>query len=113
MPIHDFRCAAGHTHDELVKVSEIDDPQACPECGEPATRIFLTPPKLDWAGMAQGENAGPEFVDRFEKNHKKQLEKELKHEKEHGLPSISNEEIASAQKSEATAKMPAPKFDRK
>lgn len=46
--------------------------------------MWLTAPKLDWSGMAQGENAGPEFIDRFEKSHRKRAEQERKHQQEHG-----------------------------
>ena len=56
----------------------------CKKCGEPATLVFLTPPKLDWYGMAQGENAGPEFKDRFDRNHRRQAEKERKSWNENG-----------------------------
>lgn len=56
----------------------------CPDCGEPGKRVYLTPPKLDWAGMAQGESAGPEFIDRWEKVHKKETEKQEKALREHG-----------------------------
>ncbi len=83
MPIHDYRCGScGHEHAELVKWDELT--HQCPVCGNVSERVFLTPPKLDWAGMAMGENAGPEFIDRFERNHKKQKEKEAAFEREHG-----------------------------
>ncbi len=82
MPLYDFRCANGHVSEHLVPVgtSEVD----CPECGEPAKQVWLTAPKLDWAGMAQGPNAGPEFIDRFEKSRKQRAKAEQKHKEEHG-----------------------------
>lgn len=82
MPIHDFRCPDGHVHEALVKhgVNE----RVCPDCGKQAEKKFLTAPKLDWMGMAQGENAGPEFVARFDKAHKKRREQEQNHKREHG-----------------------------
>ena len=78
----DFRCPAGHVHEALVKrgVKEHE----CPECGDQAQQVWITPPSLDWAGMAMGENAGPEFISRFEKSHKKRREQEEKHKAEHG-----------------------------
>lgn len=80
--IHDFRCANGHVHDAYVSSGTTEVP--CPQCREPAQRVFLRAPRLDWAGMAQGENAGPEFIDRFEKNHRKEKEKQEKSLREHG-----------------------------
>ena len=82
MPIHDFRCPNGHVTDQLVSqaTKEID----CPECGELAERVFLTAPNLDWAGMAQGENAGPEFVERFERSRRQRANQERQHIEEHG-----------------------------
>ena len=83
MPIYDFRCRNGHVHQNLVKFDEKDN-QVCPECGEPAKQVWLTAPKLDWSGMAVGPNAGPEFIDRFEKSHKQRREQEEAHKREHG-----------------------------
>jgi hypothetical protein len=34
--------------------------------------------------MAQGENAGPEFKDRFDRNHRKQKEKDIATWNKHG-----------------------------
>ena len=82
MPLHDFQCADGHVHEELVK-ADIKQ-RECPECGQPAKRVFLVPPKIDWYGMAQGANAGPEFLARFDKNHRDKAEKERKSWNEHG-----------------------------
>ncbi len=84
MPIHDFICDDGHVHDALVKVSEIDNQRVCPTCGEPSKRTFLKAPRIDWYGMAMGDNAGPEFLDRFARNHEKKAEKERKCWNEHG-----------------------------
>lgn len=82
MPVFDFRCPEGHVHDALVKAGVKE--QVCPECGETAKQVWLSAPKLDWAGMAMGENAGPEFIARFEKSHKKRREQEERTLKEHG-----------------------------
>lgn len=82
MVVHDFRCDAGHVSEHYV--SSGTDCVRCPTCWKPAHRVFLTAPKIDWAGMAQGENAGPEFIDRFEKNHKKEKERQEKIYREHG-----------------------------
>ncbi len=87
MPLKDFKCDAGHIHDALVK-PDIQEHE-CPECGETASMVFLTPSRIDWYNMAMGENAGPEFIARFDKNHRKQKEKEEKYEKEHGLPDLN------------------------
>ena len=96
MPFKDFKCGNGHVHEELVTPSTME--RECPECGELSLMTFLVPSKIDWYGMAMGESAGPEFTSRFDKNHQKQMEKELKHEKEHGLPDIKQSEIDAAMK---------------
>lgn len=83
MPMYDYRCPAGHVHEALVPYEERKAHQ-CPECGNMADQVWLTCPELDWSGMAQGPNAGPEFVDRFERSHKKRREQEEAHRKEHG-----------------------------
>lgn len=82
MPIHDFRCPAGHVSELLVK-SDVTVVE-CPECGNLAELKFLVAPKLDWMSMAQGENAGPEFIARFDRAHKQRREQEQKHKAEHG-----------------------------
>jgi len=82
MPLYDFRCPEGHVHDTITPVGT--KTVVCPECGKEAKQVWLSAPKLDWAGMAMGENAGPEFIDRFEKSHKKRREQERKHKEEHG-----------------------------
>ena len=80
--LHDFRCDRGHVSTHFVRSEDTQVP--CPACGDPARRVFLKAPALDWAGMAQGENAGPEFIDRFEKVHKKETERQSKILREHG-----------------------------
>lgn len=82
MPLYDFRCANGHVHDAIVPVgtNEVE----CPECDETAKHVWLSAPKLDWSGMAQGENAGPEFIDRFAKSRRQRVKDEQKHKAEQG-----------------------------
>lgn len=77
MPIKEFRCpTCNHEHDELVNLRVSEAP--CPKCGASSKQVFLTPPQIDWAAMGAQPNVSPEFIDRFERNHKKQLEKEKK-----------------------------------
>lgn len=83
MPIHDFRCTeCQHVHTELVKWDR--DSHTCPECGNASSRVFLTPPKLDWLRMGASPSASPEFKEKWSKMHKKQTAKEKAFEKEHG-----------------------------
>jgi len=82
MILHDFLCDSGHVSEHFV--SSGDTKVLCPKCQKPARRVYLRAPKLDWLGMAQGENAGPEFIDRFEKVHKRETERQSKTLKEHG-----------------------------
>ncbi len=39
MPLHDFRCVAGHTTEAVVKQGT--GWIFCPDCGEPANKVFL------------------------------------------------------------------------
>lgn len=82
MPIHDFRCPAGHVHDALVKHDETS--RECPECGNLAERVFLKVPKLNYLAMGAQKHVSPEFQDRFDKMHRDQKAKEEKCLKEHG-----------------------------
>jgi len=82
MILHDFQCASGHVSEHFVRSEETT--VSCPQCSHPAQRVFLSPPKLDWAGMAMGPNAGPEFVDRFARVHKEETERQGRTLKEHG-----------------------------
>ena len=82
MPIHDFRCPAGHVHDALVKADV--KVRECPECGNPAERVFLTTPTLNYLAMGAQENVSPEFQRKFDKMHRDQKAKEEKSLEEHG-----------------------------
>ena len=81
MIVHDYSCGAGHVSEHYV--SRGTKIVSCPVCQSPAHLVFLSAPRLDWAGMAQGENAGPEFVDRFERIHKKEQARHAKYRAEH------------------------------
>ena len=82
--LHDFECDSGHTFEQFVKASDTSVPCQEPGCKKSARRVYLQAPKLDWAGMAQGSNAGPEFIDRFEKIHRKETARQDKILREHG-----------------------------
>lgn len=77
MPIKEFRCqTCNHEHEELVNLRDREAP--CPKCGASSKQVFLTPAKIDWGAMGAQANVSPEFIDRFERTHKQQLEKEKK-----------------------------------
>lgn len=80
--LHDFQCAVGHVSEHFV--GSEDTQVSCPQCQKPARRVFLQAPRLDWSGMAQGANAGPEFIARFEKQHKKETARQEKILAAHG-----------------------------
>ncbi len=82
MIIHDFRCRKRHVHQ--IYVTSDTKSVECLTCGDPASRVFLSPPHLDWTGMAMGPNAGPEFVDRFARVHDEEERRQSKTLKEHG-----------------------------
>lgn len=78
-----YKCSVcEHKHDVFMERGGI--PPLCPECSGRTTQIIRHAPKLDWLGMAQGDNAGPEFIDRFEKVHKDRKAHEDKIDREHG-----------------------------
>ena len=39
MPIYDFRCTAGHTHERIRSYERRDEPAPCKTCGEPTKRL--------------------------------------------------------------------------
>lgn len=82
MPIHDFRCDAGHIHDALVKADDLT--RECPECGNLAKRVFLKTPTMSILTMGAQKHVSPEFQDKFDKMHRDQKAKEEKSLKEHG-----------------------------
>lgn len=82
MILHDFQCDCGHTFEDFVGSQDTTAP--CPNCKRPASRVYLRAPRLDWSRMAQGANAGPEFVDRFEKMHRKETARQEAILREHG-----------------------------
>lgn len=80
--LHDFQCSCGHTFEDFIRSTDTTAP--CPSCEGSAERVFLKAPNLDWAGMAQGANAGPEFIDRFDKVHRRETARQEKILREHG-----------------------------
>ena len=77
-----YKCTNSHYHDAFIKNTVTE--HECPECGEMAKRCIRHAPKLDWLGMAQGNSAGPEFIDRWDKMHKDRKAHEERTETEHG-----------------------------
>jgi hypothetical protein len=65
-------------------IKRTDNFPDCTECAGTTEKILLQAPKMDWSAMAQGANAGPEFIDRWEKNHKQQKQIEEKCQRNHG-----------------------------
>jgi hypothetical protein len=82
VPIHDFRCPAGHVHDAIVHWKT--QTRECPECGNLAERVFLKTPTLNYLAMGAQENVSPEFQAKFDKMHKEQKAKEEKSLEDHG-----------------------------
>lgn len=83
MPIKEFECNdCGHEHDDLVGINVHEAP--CPECGANSRQVHRHAPKINWAAMGAQKNVSPEFKDRFDRVHKKQLETERKAAMENG-----------------------------
>jgi len=82
MPLHDYRCPYGHVSEHFVKAGT--NVVACTECEADAKLVFLVSAKPNWLALAQGQNASPEAIDKFEKMHKQQAAKESKSMQENG-----------------------------
>jgi hypothetical protein len=80
--LFDFQCVNGHVSEHFV--SSGTDSVDCPNCGDPARKVYLVAPRLDWYGMACQPNAGPEFEARFAKMHDRETRRQEKILKEHG-----------------------------
>jgi len=83
MILHDFKCEeCGEVEEHMC--SSGDEMSICDACGGHSHKIFLTTAKPHWLALAQGDNASPEAIDKFEKMHKQQKAKEEKSYDEHG-----------------------------
>lgn len=82
MILHDFQCSCGHVFADFIRSSDASAP--CPKCESPAERVYLKAVSINWSRMAQGDSAGPEFVDRFERVHKEETARQDKILREHG-----------------------------
>lgn len=83
MPIYDFLCK--HCGVATERFTSMDtESMKCETCGNLADKAVLTPPKINWSAMGAQKNASPEFIDKFERMHKQQKERETKFMKEHG-----------------------------
>ncbi len=78
--LYDFRCnECEHAHEATVKMGTTT--HDCPQCGATSHQIHLKPPSIDWGAMGAQKNAGPEFIDRFERVHKEEAAREKKRER--------------------------------
>ena len=82
LPLFDYRCTLGHTQEHLV--SSDTKTMQCPVCLQVAYKIHLKVAKPDWLALAQGASASPEAINRFDKMHRKQADKESKSMSDHG-----------------------------
>jgi len=82
MPTFDWRCPEGHVHEARASgdTKEVD----CPECGQAATKIFLTPPKVGWLAMGASASASPEAIIKFDRMHRERKAQEQKYQQDHG-----------------------------
>ncbi|MDB2363024.1 zinc ribbon domain-containing protein [Candidatus Pelagibacter bacterium] len=83
MILHDYRCLeCGLTQEHFVKKEERI--VSCKKCKGAANRITLKAPNPDWTGLAMGDSASPEAIERFARVRKQQKDKEEKSYKENG-----------------------------
>ena len=58
MPLYEYRCPNGHTHQRLRKITEREKPAACISCDEEATPILSTPHVLPDGCYSYAPNVG-------------------------------------------------------
>jgi putative FmdB family regulatory protein len=46
MPVYDYECASCGAFEAVRRISERDDPAACPECGATAARVTVGAPTI-------------------------------------------------------------------
>lgn len=84
MPIYEYTCPDCSTQfEELARIVDRKK-QPCPACDGVAKQVIRTPAKPNWPALAMGPSASPEAIDRFDRNHRKQAEKERAILLEHG-----------------------------
>jgi putative FmdB family regulatory protein len=81
--LYDYRCSVcGNVEEHAATPEERELP--CSDCGATATRVWLTAPRPHWLALAQGASASPEAIDRFDRMHRQQMDKEDRCYAEHG-----------------------------
>lgn len=83
MIMHDHRCTECSSVTEALVNASVRS-VSCRKCGGHATRVILKAPQPNWAGLAMGDNASPEAINRFERSRKQQRDKEEKSLRENG-----------------------------
>lgn len=84
MPIYEYTCPdCSNEFEDLARIVDRKE-QPCPVCDGIAKQVIRTPAKPNWPALARGHSASPEAIDRFDRNHRKQADKENKLILEHG-----------------------------
>lgn len=84
MPTFEYKCPDCEQYfDKNCSIAERKH-QTHEGCGSIAKQVIRTNAALNWTSLAMGDSASPEAVARFDKTHKKQVEKEEKAIREHG-----------------------------
>jgi putative FmdB family regulatory protein len=60
MPNYDYGCERCGPFSETHPMSEFAQPQPCPECGDPAPRVFLSAPALGGGARMETSAAAPQ-----------------------------------------------------
>jgi hypothetical protein len=76
--LFDFRCANGHTHEELVPEKWRSVP--CDQCDQPANRLIAAP-RAQLEGFS---GAFPSAADAWEKRRESHMRKEKRNVERHG-----------------------------
>jgi putative FmdB family regulatory protein len=64
MPLYEFRCSDCGMFDLWRIMAECSDPAYCPDCDQPAQRVFSAPAVLSGALRLKQENREPQLVKR-------------------------------------------------
>ncbi len=84
MPTFEFKCPdCDQYFDRFCKIADREE-VIHEGCEHTAKQVVRTPAKPIWSSLAMGDSASPEAINKFEKMHKQQADKENKAIADHG-----------------------------
>jgi hypothetical protein len=88
----EFQCETHGVFEDLVNPDERQAP--CPHCARNAPRV-ISAPRINHLAMAMSASASPESIEKFDRMHREQKEKEQRQYDAHGdYPGMVNPVVA-------------------